>query len=171
MPANPATTGSAVIQMDVPQARPIEITPPKGLTKDLTASYVNLPGQRVLRSGSLTIHIERSVRVPGDHIPGERWLWRGHKTVIPGELASRVDPQVSQLAVPYGSITVLATIDKDGYVSNVKPLYGSLAFLPNVAAAIRNWHYRPTYLDNKPADTQAQIEIDFHPPGVRTARP
>lgn len=171
VPANPATTGSAVIQMDVPQARPIEITPPKGLTKDLTASYVNLPGQRVLRSGSLTIHIERSVRVPGDHIPGERWLWRGHKTVIPGELASRVDPQVSQLAVPYGSITVLATVDKDGYVSNVKPLYGSLAFLPNVAAAIRNWHYQPTYLDNKPADTQAQIEIDFHPPGARTARP
>jgi hypothetical protein len=170
-PANPTAPNSTVIQMDVPEARAIEITPPKGLTKDLAASYVNLPGERVLRSGSLTVHIERSVRVPGDHIPGERWLWRGHKTVILGELASRVDPQVSQLPVPYGSITVLANIDKDGYVSNVKPLYGSLAFLPNVAAAIRSWRYQPTYLDNKPADTQAQIEIDFHPSGARTSRP
>jgi hypothetical protein len=157
--------------MDVPEARAIEITPPKGLTKDLAVSYVNLPGERVLRSGSLTMHIERSVRVPGDHIPGERWLWRGHKTVVLGELTSRVDPQVSQLPVPYGSITVLASIDKDGYVSNVKPLYGSLAFLPNVAAAIRGWRYQPTYLDNKPADTQAQIEIDFRPSGARISRP
>jgi len=170
-PTNPNPVSSAVIQMDVPEARAIEITPPKGLTKDLAASYVNLPGERVFRSTSLTMHIERSVRVPGDHIPGERWLWRGHKTVVLGELASRVDPQVSQLPVPYGSITVLASIDKDGYVSNVKPLYGSLAFLPNVAAALRNWRYQPTYLDNKPADTQAQIEIDFRPPVARTSRP
>ena len=109
------------------------------------------------------MHIERSVRIPGDRIPGERWLWRGHKKVVLGELSSRVDPQVSQLPVPYGSITVLATIDKDGYVNNVKPVYGSLALLPNVAAAIRDWRYQPTYLDNKPADTQAQIEIDVRP--------
>jgi hypothetical protein len=170
-PANPNPASSTVIQMDVPEARAIEITPPRGLTKDLAASYVNLPGERVLRSSSLTMHIERSVRVPGDHIPGERWLWRGHKTVVLGELASRVDPQVSQLPVPYGSITVLASIDKDGYVSDVKPLYGSLAFLPNVATAIRSWRYQPTYLDNKPAATEAQIEIDFHPSGARTSRP
>jgi outer membrane biosynthesis protein TonB len=91
--------------------------------------------------------------------------------VVLGELASRVDPQVSQLPVPYGSITVLASIDKDGYVSDVKPLYGSLAFLPNVATAIRSWRYQPTYLDNKPAATEAQIEIDFHPSGARTSRP
>jgi outer membrane biosynthesis protein TonB len=98
-------------------------------------------------------------------------LWRGHKKVVLGELASRVDPQASPLSVPYGSITVLATIDREGYVSNVKPLYGSLAFLPNVAAAVRDWRYQPTYLDNKPVDTQAQIEIDFHPPATRASRP
>ncbi len=158
--------------MDVPETRVIEVTPPRNLTGNLTASYVNLPGERVLRSGPLTMHIERSVRIPGDRIPGERWLWRGHKKVVLGELSSRVDPQVSQLPVPYGSITVLATIDKDGYVGNVKPLYGSLALLPNVAAAIRDWRYQPTYLDNKPADTQAQIEIDFRPPpATRASRP
>jgi hypothetical protein len=170
-PANPAPVNPAVIQMDVPEARVIEVTPPRSLTGNLTASFVNLPGERVLRSASLTIHIGRSVQVPGERIPGQRWLWRGHKRVVLGELASRVDPQASPLSVPYGSITVLATIDREGYVSNVKPLYGSLAFLPNVAAAVRDWRYQPTYLDNKPVDTQAQIEIDFHPPATRASRP
>jgi hypothetical protein len=169
-PANPAPVNPA-IQMDVPEARVIEVTPPRSLKGNLTASFVNLPGERVLRSASLTIHIGRSVQVPGERIPGQRWLWRGHKKVVLGELASRVDPQASPLSVPYGSITVLATIDREGYVSNVKPLYGSLAFLPNVAAAVRGWRYQPTYLDNKPVDTQAQIEIDFHPPATRASRP
>jgi PilZ domain/Gram-negative bacterial TonB protein C-terminal len=170
-PGNSAPSNSAVIHMDVPEARVIEVTPPRSLTGNLTASFVTLPGERVLRSGSLTMHMERSVQIPGERIPGQRWLWRGHKKVVLGELASRVDPQASQLPSPYGSITVLATIDRDGYVSNVKPLYGSLAFLPNVAAAIRDWRYQPTYLDNKPVDTQAQIEIDFHPPTNRVSKP
>jgi hypothetical protein len=169
--SNLAPGNSAVIQMDVPEARVIEVTPPRSLTGNLTASFVNLPGERVLRSGSITMHIERSVRIPGDRIPGERWLWRGHKKVVLGELASRVDPQVSQLPAPYGSIAVLATIDKEGYITNVKPLYGSLAYLPNVAAAIRNWRYQPTYLENKPVETEAQIEIDFHPPAARASKP
>jgi Gram-negative bacterial TonB protein C-terminal len=161
---------SAVIQMDVPEPRVIEVTPPRNLTGNLTASYVNLPGERVLRSGPVTMHIQRSVKIPGDRIPCQRWLWRGHKKVVLGELSSRVDPQVSQLPVPYGSITVLASIDKDGYISNVKPLYGSFAFLPNAARAIHGWRYQPTYLDDKPIETQAQIEIDFHQP-TRTSRP
>jgi Gram-negative bacterial TonB protein C-terminal len=153
--------------MDVPEPSVIEVTPPKSLKGGMTASYVNLPGERVLRSGPLTMHMERSVRVPGDRIPGERWLWRGQKKVVLGELTSRVDPQLAQQSAPYGSITVLITIDKGGYVTNIQPLYGATAFLPNVAAAIREWRYQPTYLDNKPVDTLAQIEIEFHPAAAR----
>jgi len=45
-------------------------------------------------------------------------------------------------------------------------------FFPNVAGALRNWRYQTTYLDNKPAETQAQIEIDFRPPPTtRASRP
>jgi hypothetical protein len=163
----PAPANPAVIRMDVPEPSVIEVTPPKSLRGGMTTSYVNLPGERVLRSGPLTLHMERSVRVPGDRIPGERWLWHGQKKVVLGELTSRVDPQLSQQSAPYGSITVLATIDKGGYVTNIEPLNGTMAFLPNVAAAIREWRYQPTYLDNKPVDTQAQIEIDFHPAAAR----
>jgi len=158
---------SYTIQMDAPQAPVVEVTPPRGLT----ASFVDLPGERVLRSGSMTMHIQRSVRIPGSRVPGERFIWRGHMKVSVGELTSRIDPQVSQLPVPYGSITVQATIDKGGYVTNLQPLYGSYTLLPNVARAIREWRYEPTYVDNKPAETQAKIEIDIHPPSARAAKP
>ncbi len=158
---------SSAIQMDAPETPVVEVTAPRSLA----ASFVNLPGERVLRSGSMTIHIQRSVRIPGERIPGERFIWRGRRKVSVGELTSRVDPQVSQLPVPYGSITVQATIDKGGYVTNLQPLYGSYALLPNVARAIREWRYEPTYVDNKPAETQAKIEIDIHPPSARASKP
>jgi hypothetical protein len=147
--------------MDVPKARVMELTP-----KSRTASFVVLPGERVLKSASVTMHIQRSVWVPGDH-----WLWHAHKKVALGELTSRVDPQISHLPTTSGTITVQATIDKDGRVSNLKPLNGSFAFLPSVARAIREWRYEPTYLDNKPVETQAQIEVDFRPPTTRASRP
>ena len=147
-----------VVHMDADPHPLIEITAPRSLT----ASYVALSGERVLDSPTLTMHIQRSVLVPGDH-----WLWNTHKKVALGELTSRLDPQISRLATTSGTITVQATIDKDGRVTNLKPLNGSFAFLPSVSKAIREWRYEPTYLDNKPVETQAQIELDFHPPARR----
>jgi hypothetical protein len=164
--------GSAgVIQMDVPEARVIEIKPPRNLTGSFTSSLVSLPGERVIRSAFVTLHIQRSVRVPRERIPGERWLWRGHEKVAVGELSSRVDPQLPQLATSFGSITIEASIDKDGYVTEVKPLHGSFALLPNAARAIREWRYEPTYLNDKAVETQAKIEIDFHPTAPRAYKP
>jgi len=159
--------------MDVPEPRVVEVTPPRSLTGTLTASssYVDLPGERVIHSSAFTIHIQRSVKIPRERIPGERWLFRGHKKVVVGELASRVDPQIQQASVPNGSITVEATIDKDGYVSEVQPLYGSYGLLPNVFRAIRDWRYEPTYVDNKRVETQAKIEIDLRPVSARVNNP
>jgi outer membrane biosynthesis protein TonB len=114
------------------------------------------------------MHIQRSVRVPRERIPGERWLRRGPEKVAVGELSSRVDPQVPQTASSNGSIAIEASIDKDGYVTEVKPLYGSLTLLPSVARAIQEWRYEPTYLNDKPVETQAKIELDFHPTGTRS---
>ena len=110
-----------------------------------------------MTSAALTIHMQRSVLVPGEH-----WVWRTRKHLALGQLVSHVDPQLPRLPVTTGSITVLATIDKAGQVSNLKPLNGSFAFLPSVARAVREWRYEPTYLDNKAVETQAQIEVDFH---------
>ena len=123
------------------------------------AAYVRLPGESVVRSPFVTMHIQRSVWVKASH-----WLWHSHKKVQLGELAARVDPQMPRSAKSYGSITVLATIEKDGQVSSVRPLYGSPQFLGSVMRAVREWRYQPTYVEEKPVETLARIEINFHAP-------
>jgi len=138
--------------MDVAENRVMEITPPRGIT----SSFMTLPGERVLEVSGMTMHIRRAVRVPAD-----RWIWHSKKQLVLGELSSRVDPQGAH-GPGYGSITVQAVIDKDGHVSELKPLNGSSAFLPSVTRAVREWQYEPTYLDGKPVETRAEIEINFH---------
>ena len=157
--------------MDVPQDRDLEIPAPKGFY----ASWVDLPGEHVVRSAAGTVHMHRMVKVPGERIPGQRWLWKGKLDVTLGDVVNRIDPSVVQASGASGSLTVMASIDKDGYVTDLKPLNGNFALLPAVSRTVRNWHYQPTYLDNKRAETQAQIEFDLRPVPVsasnRTGRP
>jgi PilZ domain/Gram-negative bacterial TonB protein C-terminal len=160
--ANVATrsvSNSYVAPSDVPQDRDIEIPAPKGFN----ASWVDLPGEHLVRSAAGTVHIHRMVRVPGERIPGQRWLWRGRLDVTLGDVVNRIDPSAVQASGASGSLTVMASIDKDGYVTDLKPLNGNFALLPAVSRTVRNWHYEPTYLDNKRAETQAQIEFDLRP--------
>jgi len=165
-------SNATVVSSDVPQDRDIEIPAPKGFN----SSWVDLPGEHLVRSPAGTVHIHRLVRVPGERVPGQRWLWRGKFNVTLGEVINRIDPSVLQASGASGSLTVMASIDKDGYVTDLKPLYGNFALLPSVSRTVRNWHYEPTYLDNKRAETQAQIEFDLRPTTAasstnRTTRP
>lgn len=159
--ANVATRNVAnnVVPVDSPQNRDLEIAAPKGFT----ASYVDLPGEHLVRTATATVRMRRFVRVPGERIPGQRWLWRGKLNVTLGDVVNRIDPSIVQAAGATGSLTVQATIDKDGYVTDLKPINGNFAMLPSVSRAVRNWHYEPTYLDNKRADTLAEIEFDLRP--------
>ena len=132
-------------------------------SEGLQDSYVDLPGEHVVRSATATIRMRRFVRVPGERIPGQRWLWRGRLNVTLGDVMNRIDPAVVQASGASGSLTVQATIDKDGYVTDLKPINGNFAMLPSVSRAVRNWHYEPTYVDSKRAETLAQIEFDLRP--------
>ena len=138
--------------MDVNPGPAVAITPPRGIG----SSFVTIPGERTIDAPGMTVHIRRAVRVPAEH-----WIWRGRKQVAMGELASRIDPQPTHQPAS-GSITVQAMVDKEGRITDLKPLNGSFSFLPGVARAVREWRYEPTYLDGKPIETRAEIEIDFH---------
>ena len=131
-----------------------------------SASFVNLPGERILQSPGVTMHVQRSVWMRAGH-----WFWHGRKKVALGALSSRVDPKPSHSASPSGTIAVQATIDEQGRVTSLKPLYGSLAYLPSVSRAVRDWRYEPTYVDNRPVETLAKIEVNFHSTSSRAYRP
>jgi hypothetical protein len=145
---------------DLPEGRVTEITPPKSHKE----SFVNLPGERVFESPSMTMHIQRLVLVPGRHkwLP---WPWKGNsKGVVLGELISRVDPETSHLRSESGSgVSVRAIVDRDGHIENVVPVSGSTMLVPSVVWAVGQWRYQPTFLDDKPVKTETYILVEFHP--------
>ncbi len=172
-PATPARRGmtpnstpslSPEIQMDSPGQRVVKLR----ASRDEN-SFVNIPGERMLQSSLVTMHIQRSVR-----LPHESFGWLLHrdkeKKVVVGDLISRIEPQVpaSQLA-GNDSVEVRARIAPDGSVDSVRPLRGQQSLLPLVLKAVHAWHFEPTLVDGKPVETQSDVLIQFHSP--RRAQP
>jgi hypothetical protein len=151
---------SGGVYMDVPEERLTRVTPPKSRK----ASFVSLPGERMLVSSLITMHIQRSVLMQGEHIRLWWPLRRSGKDVFLGELVSRVDPEPShQQTGSRSAVSVRASVDKDGQIEKVIPVSGSITLLPNVVRAVRQWRYEPTLLDGKPVETEAYIVVEFHP--------
>jgi hypothetical protein len=130
--------------------------------------YLNLPGELVLESSSVTMRVERSVLMPGGHI---WWPFNRNKKLVVGELVSRVDPQPAQVQPDTGSsVRVKATVAKDGRIESVTPVNGPATLLPAVVRAIREWRYQPTLMDDKPVETECHVVVQFHSPAGRAGR-
>jgi TonB family protein len=84
--------------------------------------------------------------------------------VSQGLLIKRVQPQYPQAALAIhtqGSVLIEATIDKQGTVNNVKVLSGESILAHAAVEAVRQWRYKPYYLDGSPVEIQTQITINF----------
>ncbi len=163
--ASSPRSDSSVIQMDSAGRQVMEIRP----SSRYHSSFFNLPGERVLESPTMTIHIQRSV-----HMPAARawWPFNRNKKVIVGELVSRVDPQgVPAQTGPSGSVRVNVTVAEDGHVENVRPINGPANLVPSVVRAVHEWRYAPTLLDAKPVETECYVVVQFHTAPSRAARP
>jgi hypothetical protein len=157
-------SAAPVIQMDSPRNQIFEIHLPSGRQ----ASYLRLPGEHVLESPSITVRIQRSVLLPATHAG---WPFHRTKTVVVGELISRVDPQAAQLpTAPANSVRVKATVAKDGHLENVRLILGPADLLPAVTKALRVWRYQPTLVDGHQVETQCDVVFQFHTPSYRAAK-
>ncbi len=157
------TSYAPVIQMDAPQSSILEVRSSTGFR----SSVLELPGERVLESPSVTMRIQRSILLPPTR---PWWPFNRNKKLVVGELLSRVDPQASHVQIGSGfSVRVKATVARDGHVERVQPLNGPATLVPSVVRAIREWRYQPTLADDKPVETECYIEVQFHAP-ARTAK-
>jgi PilZ domain-containing protein len=153
-----------VIRMDPPRNQTFEIH----LTGGHQASFLSLPGERVLESPSITVRIQRSVRLPATHAG---WPFNRNKKVVVGELISRVEPQATQIPTsPANSVRVKATVAKDGHIEDVNQVLGPASLFPAVAKALHEWRYQPTLVDDKPVETQCYVVFQFHTPSYRAAK-
>ncbi len=84
--------------------------------------------------------------------------------VSQGLLIKRVTPRYPQAALAVhaqGEVQIEATITKDGNVTNPKVLRGDPVLAQAAVEAVRQWRYKPYYLDGAPVEIQTQITITF----------
>ncbi len=84
--------------------------------------------------------------------------------VSQGLLIKQVPPKYPSNAIAMraqGEVRIEATVDKEGRVVNPKVVSGPALLAPAALDAVRQWRYKPYYLDGQPVEIQTQITIKF----------
>lgn len=87
--------------------------------------------------------------------------------VSQGLLIKRVQPKYPPNALSMhvqGSVQLEATINKEGSISNLKVVSGDAALVRAATDAVKQWRYKPYYLNGEPVEIQTQITINFKLP-------
>jgi periplasmic protein TonB len=84
--------------------------------------------------------------------------------VAQGLLVHQVTPQYPQLARQariQGTVVLQAVIGKDGTVQNLHVLSGHPMLVQAAMDAVRQWRYKPYYLNGEPVEVDTQINVNF----------
>jgi periplasmic protein TonB len=87
--------------------------------------------------------------------------------VTQGLLIQRVQPvypaQARQMRLQ-GSVQLQAMISKQGNITSVKVLNGDPTLARSAVDAVKQWKYKPYYLNGEPVDIQTQVTVIFKLP-------
>jgi len=84
--------------------------------------------------------------------------------VSQGLLIKRVQPKYPSAALAvhaHGAVQIEATINREGNVTNLKVLSGEAVLARAALEAVRQWRYKPYYLDGEPVEIETQITVNF----------
>jgi len=84
--------------------------------------------------------------------------------VTQGLLIKRVQPKYPPAALSIhsqGAVQIAATITREGNVTNLKVLSGDPVLSRAALEAVRQWRYKPYYLDGQPVEIETQITVNF----------
>ncbi len=87
--------------------------------------------------------------------------------VSQGLLIKRVQPTYPQQAIRnrvQGAVQLQASIGKSGDITSVKPLSGDPLLTRAAADAVKQWKYKPYYLNGEPVSIETQITVNFRLP-------
>jgi protein TonB len=108
-----------------------------------------------------------SVTVPSTHSQPSLATVHISQGVSQGLLIKQVQPKYPRNALAMhlqGAVQLEATINKEGNIVNLKVLKGDVALASAAMDAVRQWRYKPYYLDRVPVDIQTQITVNFKLP-------
>ncbi len=95
-------------------------------------------------------------------VPTVRPLRVSH--VMEGNLIHRVQPEYPQLARQariQGTVVLRAVISREGRIENLQVLSGHPLLAPAALDAVRQWRYRPYFLNDQPLEVETQITVNF----------
>jgi protein TonB len=75
-----------------------------------------------------------------------------------------VYPQQARQMHTQGSVELLASIGKDGSITAVKLISGDSVLSRAAMDAVKQWKYKPYYLNDQPVEIQTQITVKFKLP-------
>jgi protein TonB len=87
--------------------------------------------------------------------------------VSQGLLLKKVPPSYPRMALQLhkeGFVELLATVSKDGRITNIKVLSGDAMLTSAATEAVRQWQYRPYLLNGQPVEVETQITVSFKLP-------
>ena len=84
--------------------------------------------------------------------------------VSQGLLIHRVQPMYPPLARQariQGTVVLQAEISKDGTIENLRLISGHPMLAPSAIEAVRQWRYKPYFLNGEPVAVETQITVNF----------
>jgi protein TonB len=70
-------------------------------------------------------------------------------------------PKIAKQTGAKGTVTLTATIGKDGTIKAVKVVSGHPMLVGAASEAVKQWRYRPTLLNGQPVETETQVLVNF----------
>lgn len=70
-------------------------------------------------------------------------------------------PALARSARIQGSVVLQAVIAKDGTIQNLRAVSGHPMLTPAAIDAVKQWRYKPYYLNGEPVEVETQITVNF----------
>lgn len=84
--------------------------------------------------------------------------------VTSGLLVRKVQPNYPPLAKQAriaGAVVLQAVIGKDGTIQNLRAVSGHPMLIQSAIDAVRQWKYKPYYLNGEPVEVDTQVTVNF----------
>jgi protein TonB len=96
--------------------------------------------------------------------PDEKRAVKISEPVQQAQLVSRIEPRYPLLALQTrkeGTVLLHAIISREGRITAIEVVSGSPWFVQAALDAVREWRYRPTYLNGEPVEVETSITVIF----------
>ncbi|HVP43106.1 MAG TPA: TonB family protein [Terriglobales bacterium] len=81
-----------------------------------------------------------------------------------GNLINKVQPvypQIAKNARIQGQVILQAVISKAGVVENLRAVSGHPMLIPAAVEAVKQWRYKPYFLNGEPVEVETTIQVNF----------